>query len=388
MGMDIEKSRCWVEIDLDALVENCRSLHTLLPSDCRLMTVLKAGAYGHGAVPAAKALTAAYPRDWIGVACLSEALELREAGIQQDILIFGYTPPEAAEVLAKEDITQTLLSADYAAALSDCAMAQGVVVRCHLKLDTGMTRIGYPAYGEELPGALEDIAAAYGLPGLSVGGIFTHFSSAYDHTAEDEAYTKTQFQRFREVCQSLEAQNIQVGLRHCCNSPATVNSPEYALDLCRVGTALYGLLPPHAMLRPVALTPVMTWKARVAMVRPVTEGTPISYSRQATAQRDMVLAVVTAGDADGYLRQLTNLGQVKIRGKRCPVVGRVCMDMFMVDITDHPDITPGDEVILLGGTGEDHVPCQWLYQPLQLGPSAITCGIRSRVPRLHRGGEM
>ena len=163
-----------------------------------------------------------------------------------------------------------------------------------------------------------------------------------------------------------------------------MNSPEYALDMCRVGTVLYGLLPDTAMLRPVEFRPVMTWKARVAMVRPAPTGTAVSYSRQAVTQRDTLLAVVSAGDADGYLRQLTNLGRVRIRGQVCPVVGRVCMDMFMVDITDCPGVTEGDEVLLLGDSGDGAVPCQWLYKPLGLGPSAITCNIRPRVPRIYR----
>lgn len=381
--MDLTKSRCWVEIDMAALVENCRVIHSLLPPGCRLMNVLKADAYGHGAVPVAKALEAAFPQDWIGVACLAEGLELRQSGIRQEILIFGYTPPQAAEVLAEHRLTQTLLSAAYTAALSASAVAQGVAVACHLKLDSGMTRIGYPAYGEELPAALEAIGEAYRLPGLEVGGIFTHFSSAYGHTPEDEAYTAAQFQRFLAVCRALGDRGISVGLRHCANSPATLNSPEYALDLCRVGTALYGVMPGQGILRPATFTCAMTWKARVAMVRPVAEGTPISYGREAVAQEDMVLAIVSAGDADGYPRQLTNRGRVSIHAKTCPVVGRVCMDMLLVDVTQVPEAAPGDEVILLGGEAGGYVPCQWLYGPLGLGPSAITCGIRSRVPRVY-----
>ena len=383
--MDLTTSRCWVEIDLDALAANCRALHRLLPPGCRLMNILKANAYGHGAVPTARVLERLFPEDWIGVACLSEALELRQAGIRQEILILGHTPPEAAPLLAAENITQTLLSPAYTARLAACAVEAGVIVPCHLKLDTGMTRIGYLCCGDAFSAAVEDAAAAYRTPGLRVSGIFTHFSSSYSHEPEDDAYTQAQFDRFLRLCRALEERGIQPGLRHCCNSPATVNSPEYALDMCRVGTVLYGLLPDTAMLRPVEFRPVMTWKARVAMVRPAPAGTAVSYSRQAVTQRDTLLAVVSAGDADGYLRQLTNLGRVRIRGQVCPVVGRVCMDMFMVDITDCPGVTEGDEVLLLGGSGDRAVPCQWLYKPLGLGPSAITCNIRPRVPRIYRG---
>lgn len=381
--MDLTTSRCWAEIDLTALQDNCRTLHALLPSACRLMNILKADAYGHGAVPAARALEALFPQDWIGVACLSEALELRQSGIRQDILILGYTPPEAAPMLADHHITQTLLSPAYTDALAACAAAANVTVPCHLKLDTGMTRIGYLCYGDAFPGAVAEAARAYQTPHLHVTGIFTHFSSSYGHTPEDKAYTSAQFARFSAVCEALEGLGIRPGLRHCCNSPATVNTPEYALDLCRAGTVLYGILPESALLRPAAFRPVMTWKARVAMLRPAPAGTPISYSRQATADRDMTLAVITAGDADGYFRQLTNLGRVKLRGHTCPVVGRVCMDMFLVDVTTLSDVCVGDEVTLLGGRGEDFVPCDWLYRPLGLGPSAVTCNVRARVPRLY-----
>ena len=384
--MDLTTSRCWVEIDLAALKNNCAVLHGLLPPGGRLMNILKANAYGHGAVPVARALEEAFPADWIGVACLSEALELRAAGIRQEILILGATPAELAPVLAEQNITQALLSPAYTARLSACAAEAGVVVPCHLKVDTGMTRIGYLGYGEAFETSLEDAARAYRDKNLRVTGIFTHFSSSYLHGEEDDAYTQMQFERFMAFCGGLQARGIAPGLRHCCNSAATVNSPEYALDMCRAGTVLYGLLPESAKLRPAAFQPVMAWKARVVMRRPAPTGTAVSYNRMAVAERDMMLAVIAAGDADGYPRQLANRGKVRIRGHVCPVVGRVCMDLFMADITDYPDIEEGDEVLLLGG-GEEGVPCEWLYKPLESGPSSISCGIRSRVPYVYVNGR-
>lgn len=377
--MDLTMSRCWAEVDLAALKYNCTVLHSLLPSGGRLMSILKADAYGHGAVQVAKALSEVFPEDWIGVACLSEALELRQAGIRQEILILGATPAEAAEILAKQNITQTLISPAYADALAEQAAKLGVTVPCHLKVDTGMTRIGYLAYGEGFSKTLEDAERAYRSSYLRVTGIFTHFSSSYLHGEEDDAYTQMQFERFMAVCEGLRARGVEPGLRHCCNSAATVNSPEYALDMCRTGTVLYGLLPESAKLRPADFKPVLTWKARVVLLRPAPKGTAVSYNRMAVAQRDMMLAVIAAGDADGYPRQLANKGQVRIRGHVCPVVGRVCMDMCMVDVTDHPEIQEGDEAILLGG-GDKGVPCEWLYKPLDSGPSSITCNIRARVP--------
>lgn len=378
------KDRCWTEIDLSALRENYALLKSRLPAGCRLMSIVKADGYGHGAVAAAKALEDD-KEGWLGVACLEEALALRRAGIQKPILILGYTNPAHAETLASQKITQSLLSHEYAAALAAAARRAHVHVPAHAALDTGMSRIGYLAYGEAYSKTVRQVAEAYRCPELEVSGIFTHFSSAYENTQSATEYTKMQFLRFMRVCEELKRLGIAPGLRHCCNSPATVNWPEYALDMCRVGTVLYGLLPTTAMNDPLPFRPILTWKAKAAMIKTVPLGTPVSYSRTAYTTRETRLAVITAGDADGYFRQLSNLGRVTIRGHVCQVFGRVCMDMFMVDVTDYPDIQEGDDACLLGGTGEDAVPCSWLYQPLGIGPSAVTCNIRGRVNRTYTG---
>lgn len=281
----------------------------------------------------------------------------------------------------KEQITQAIISPDYAAALAAAARVASVRVSVHVAVDTGMSRIGYLVNEETFLEAVSKIAELYCDPVFHVTGIFTHFSSAYEQTQDAKDYTALQFQRFTRICAALKQKGIEPGLRHCSNSPATVNCPEYALDMCRVGTVLYGLLPPTAMTVELPFKPVLSWKAKVAMLKTLPQDTPVSYSRTAYTQRETRLAVVTAGDADGYFRQLTNLGQVSIRGHICPVVGRVCMDMFMVDVTDHSDIRPGDDVLLLGGTGEGSIPCSLLYKPIGIGPSAVTCNIRSRVSR-------
>ena len=376
----VSKERCWTEIDLSALKENYVLLKNRIPTDCRLMSIVKADGYGHGAIAVAKAL-ADDQEGWLGVACLEEALALRQANIQKPILILGYTAPQYAEILAKEQITQAIISPDYAAALAAAARVASVRVSVHVAVDTGMSRIGYLVNEETFLEAVSKIAELYCDPVFHVTGIFTHFSSAYEQTQDAKDYTALQFQRFTRICAALKQKGIEPGLRHCSNSPATVNCPEYALDMCRVGTVLYGLLPPTAMTVELPFKPVLSWKAKVAMLKTLSQDTPVSYSRTAYTQRETRLAVVTAGDADGYFRQLTNLGQVSIRGHICPVVGRVCMDMFMVDVTDHSDIRPGDDVLLLGGTGEGSIPCSLLYKPISIGPSAVTCNIRSRVSR-------
>ena len=332
--MDLATSRCYAQVDLEAIAENRRILREGIPNSSRLMYILKADAYGHGAVPVANYLEADAREDWIGVACLSEALELRRAGITREILILGFTPPEFAATLAEQNVTQALVSPDYVAQLSQEAQRAGVQVPCHMAVDTGMTRIGY-LYGVGDPAQeLEAVAAAYRTPGLRITGIFTHFSSAYSLAQEDVEFTRLQYERFAAVCQGLREMGIDPGLRHCCNSPGTVNLPDYAMDMCRVGTVLYGLLPATAMAESRPFVPAMTWKARVALVKQVQPGAYVSYNRTFQVQEPMRLAVITAGDADGYFKLLSGgLGRVKIRGQVCPVVGRVCMDMMMVDVT-------------------------------------------------------
>lgn len=378
-----DRARCWAEIHLGTLQENSKTLHGLLPGNCRLMNILKADAYGHGAIPCAKALAEIYPDDWIGVACLSEAVELRRAGIEQEILILGWTSEQDAETLADLRITQTVFSQAYAEKLAAAAAAIDRKVPCHIKLDTGMSRIGFPCGDASIEDTLNTVAALYQSPVLDITGIFTHFSSAYWHGQADDAYTEMQFRRFMRVCDGLHSRGISPGLRHCCSSPAIVNTPEYALDMCRAGTALYGHLAEEEKLHPVRLDTVLTWKARVAMINSLPRGASVSYGRLATLSRDSRLAAITAGDADGYYRQLTNQGKVLIRGHCCSVVGRVCMDMFMVDVTDYPDVQADDDVLLLGTDETGTVPCEWIFEPLGIGTSAVTCNIRPRVTRIY-----
>lgn len=346
------------------------------------MAVLKGNAYGHGAPRLAKTLEK-YEGDWIAVASLGEALRIREAGVKKEILILGYTAPEDAALLAENGITQTLISYEYALSLVKEAEKQGKTVKCHLAVDTGMSRIGLLAYGEAHDKSLEEAKKLYRNPFLQVGGIFTHFSSAYGMTEEDRNYTELQYNRFFQFCEELKADGIDVGLRHCNNSPSIINYPEYALDMCRGGTLLFGFLDKSEMKRPVDLQIVMKFKAIVSMVKELEPGAGISYSRTYVTERKMKIAVLSLGWYDGYPRQLGNRGIVLIRGKRYPIVGRVCMDLCMADITGSDDIEPGDEVVLLGKQGDDEIKVIELYKPLGVGPGSIGGGISERVPRIY-----
>lgn len=379
---NIDEKRCAVEIDVKQFRRNYELVRECLPENCRLMAVLKGNAYGHGAAVLAKKLED-YKEDWIAVASLGEALQLRDAGIKKEILILGYTAPEEAEVLMEKGITQAIISWEYGLALAKAAKASGGTVKCHLALDTGMSRIGLLAYGAELEKSLQNARELYQREGLQVGGIFTHFSSAYGMEKDDREYTALQYKRFTGFCEELKNSGIQVGLRHCNNSPSIINYPEYALDMCRGGTLLFGFLDPSEMVRPVDLQVVMRFRTIVTMVKEIEEGTPISYNRTAVAKKKTKLAVLGVGWYDGYPRQLGNRGTVLIRGREFPIVGKVCMDICMADITGSDDIEPGDEAVLLGKQGDAEIKCRQLYKPIGVGPGSIGGGISMRVPRIY-----
>lgn len=392
--MNVDEKRCAVEIDVEQFRRNYELVKEYLPEKCRLMAVLKGNAYGHGAAVLAKKLED-YKEDWIAVASLGEALEIREAGVEKEILILGYTSPKDVALLIEKNITQAIISYEYGLALTGEVHALqnsvsekegGVLqkkVKCHLALDTGMSRIGLLAYGEEMEESLTKAQELYRNPALCVGGIFTHFSSAYGVEEEDRAYTALQYERFLSFCNLLENCGISVGLRHCNNSPAIINYPEYALDMCRGGTLLFGFLNQDEMIRPVDLQVVMRFRTIVTMIKEIDAGTPISYNRTAVAKKKMRLAVLGVGWYDGYPRQLGNKGTVLIRGREFPIVGKVCMDICMADITGDDEIQTGDEVVLLGKQGESEIRCRQLYKPIGVGPGSIGGGISTRVPRIY-----
>lgn len=385
---EIDKKRCRVEIDVGVFLENYKTVKECFPPDCRLMAVMKGNAYGHGAAFLAKQLKD-YPDDWIGVATLGEALEIREAGVSKEILILGHTFPEDVKMLAKWNLTQAVISYPYAKELNEMAKKEKVSVKCHLAVDTGMSRIGLLGYGDALEESLVQAEEIYRMDSLKTGGIFTHFSSAYNIGQADRDYTKMQYERFFSFCEELKNRGIEVGLRHCNNSPAIVNYPEYAMDMCRGGTLLFGFLDKSDMLRKVTLKNVMTFRTVVTMIKEIEPGTAISYGRTAVAKEKMRLAVLGVGWYDGYPRQLGNIGKVLIRGRKFSIVGRVCMDICMADITEAEDIKAGDDVVLLGRQEDAEITVGQLFKPIGLGAGSIGGGITARVPRVYlKEGQM
>lgn len=380
--MSVDEKRCSVEINVTQFLKNYEHVKECLPKNCKLMAVLKGNAYGHGAEILSKALES-YTDDWIAAASLGEAVKIREAGVKKDILVLGYTMPEAAAMLTEKNITQTLISYEYAKRLQIEAGKAGVTVKCHVAVDTGMSRIGLLAYGKEYEISLERAKEMYHMPEFAVNGIFTHFSSAYGFREEDRRFTALQYSRFYRFCEAIKESGIDVGLRHCNNSPSIVNYPEYALDMCRGGTLLFGFLDESEMARPVDLQTVMKFKTVVAMVKELEPGVAVSYGRTFHTKEKSRIAVLSIGWYDGYPRLLGNKGIVLIRGKRYPIIGRVCMDLCMADITGNDEIEEGDEVVILGRQGQDEIKVTELCKPLGVGPGSIGGGISERVPRIY-----
>ena len=385
--MDLTTSRCWVEISLGALVSNCRVLHQLIPPGCRLMNILKANAYGHGAIPAARVLEQVFPDDWIGVACLSEALELRRAGIRQEILILGYTPPEAAPLLAAENITQTLLSPDYTARLAACAAEADATVPCHLKLDTGMTRIGFFAYDDER--TLDELRQVAQLPHLHIEGVFMHFCVADSRAEADASFTKLQYKRFMDMLSAMAGVGIRPEIRHCCNSGATILYPEFALDMVRPGIITYGNAPSDELEGALSLRPMMSLHSMIAQVRTVPAETDISYGRLYRTKEETRVAVLPIGYADGLSRLLTGKASFYLQGHQVPVIGRICMDMCMIDVSGVPEAKPGDVVTIFGYDDDGTLlPCERLARAQGTINYELLCQISKRIPRIcHRGAE-
>ena len=369
------QTRTWTEIDLSNLEHNYRALRAMLPQGCRFLGVVKADAYGHGAVQVARRLET-LGAEYLAVACLDEALELRQARITTPILILGYTPTERAEALLDNGITQTVYDVEMARALSNAAAAAGKTLKIHVKADTGMSRLGWLCGGEDQSAAAEAIAQVCALPGLEAEGIYTHFANADG----DEDYTMLQFTRFLDLLEALKERGITFAIRHCAASAAALKFPCTHLDMVRPGIALYGHYPDPSCegLDGPGLRPVMTLKTRVASVKTVPAGTPVSYGCTHVLDRETKLAALTIGYADGLPRLCSDKLEVLIGGQRAPVVGRICMDMCMADVTGL-DVAPGDEVEVFG----EHLPIEDVAALAGTIQYELLCAVSPRVHRAY-----
>ena len=340
------------------------------------MAVVKADCYGHSAEIIAPVLDRC-GADAFAVSNISEALKLREYGIKKPVLILGYTPVEAAKLLFENDITQCVFSPEYARALSDFLVKSGIEIKIHIKIDTGMGRIGFDCRDDSLNGMDEAIKAAR-LKGFILDGMFTHFAVSDRTPEEEDGFTAAQYARFTAAMERFEKAGLRPRICHCCNSAAFCLDREKHLDMCRPGIILYGLTPADGLNLKEDFIPVMTAKSVVSMVKNIKKGTTVSYGRTFTAPRDMTVATVTAGYADGYPRLLSGRGQVIIHGQRANIIGRICMDQMSVDVSNIKDVRQGDEAILFG----KELPVEELAKKCGTINYEITCGITSRVPRI------
>jgi len=365
-----------VEVDLSAVAENVRAIRRRVGSGVKIMPAVKADGYGHGAVEVSRAALAA-GADMLGVASVEEAIELRDAGIGAPLLILSCVFPESAAEIVEFGIAATICDLPSARTLAEEAARRGKEARVHIKVDTGMGRIGVAP--EDAP---ELVAALLDLPCLELEGIFTHFPSADER---DRSFTEEQIQVFERLLSELCARGIAPALAHAANSGAVLDYPSAYFDMVRPGIMLYGLYPSPESSRSVPLRPALTLKSRIVFLKEVPPGKTISYGRTYTTARRTKVATVAVGYADGCSRYLSNRGEVAVRGRRAPVIGRVCMDQTMLDVTHVPDAQVGDEVVLLGG-GYDFCSVERVAEMIGTIPHDVTTSIGKRVPRVYVGG--
>ena len=366
----------WVEVSLAAIRENTRVFKQYMNKNSKLLAVVKADGYGHGAEEVGRAALAA-GADGLGVALLDEAIELRRAGIDAPILVLGFTKPEVVKEAIINEITLTVYSKEVLDALVIACEELKQTAKIHLKIDTGMGRVGVQTKEEALE-LLKSIAGKR----IEVEGIYTHFADA-DNV--DETYTRMQFSRFLEITDYLADNGFSVPLKHCCNSAATINFPEMHLDMCRVGIGMYGLYPAKYMKKKINLTQAMTFQTKAVLIKEVAAGEPISYGCTYHTGRKSRIATLSVGYADGLSRRLSNRGEVTIKGERAPIVGRICMDQTMIDVTDIDEMQDGDIITIFGEEKKGYISLDEIAEQLETIHYEIICLIGKRVPRVYTG---
>ena len=375
--------RTWAEVNLDHIAYNTQQIMAKLRPGCQLLGVVKADAYGHGDQYVAECLRKQGVK-WFGVSNLSEARALRKYGITEDILIFGITPVEYTSILSFNNITQAVFSLEYAHKLSKAAQEKGVSVNIHIKLDTGMGRIGFSTL-DGIEQTADQVEEAVNLPGLKADGIFTHFAVSDEAKEESVQYTREQFERFMTLCQAMEQRGITFSLRHCCNSGAFLSYPEMQLDMVRPGNLIYGLYPSSdcEQERKIDLRPAMTLRSMVSMVKTIAPERSVSYGRTYRSTEERVVATVPIGYADGYTRRLSNRARVLIHGQFAPQIGNVCMDQMMIDVTGIPNVQEGDVVTLFGEQDGALLPVEELAQLTGTINYEVVSVVGRRVPRVY-----
>ena len=368
--------RCYAEVSLKAIGHNIAQVKKRLRPGVKLLAVIKADAYGHGAVRVGKYLEDQV--DYFAVATAEEAMELREQGIRLPVLVLGYISPEQYGEILDYDITQTVYSLEIAEKLSEASVKAGCRTKIHAALDTGMTRIGFHITEEEA----DRIAAISRLPGLELEGMFTHFSCA---DQKDKTYCGLQLEKFRRMEGMLRARGVEIPVKHICNSAGIMEFDDYRFDMVRSGIVTYGLYPSEEVDKSrLPLIPALSWKSRVIHVQDAEPGLGVSYGATYTTEGPCTrIATVSAGYADGYPRALSNKGRVLIHGRYAPILGRVCMDQMMVDVSHIPDVKVEDAVTLIGREGDRRITMEEVADPACRFNYEMACGISKRVPRIY-----
>ncbi len=379
MGYELQKVkeyyRVKADINLDAVAHNAEQIKKHLMPGVKLAAVIKADGYGHGAVPVAE--TVYETADWFAVSNIEEALELREAGVDKPILTLGYTAPLQLSDAIKNRITLTLCDMESAEEISEAATRIGLTAEVHIKVDTGMGRIGFPADA----GFAALVAEAVNLPNIKATGIYTHFARADE---KDKDATELQFKKFLAFINSMENLGVTGLLRHAENSAAILSLPEYQLDMVRLGISLYGMYPSdEVMPADIVLQPAMEIKSHVAFIKEVPAGTAIGYNATYVTTAPKRIATVPVGYGDGYPRALSNCGRVLVHGKSAPIVGRVCMDQLMIDVTDVPEVKRGDTVTLMGREEKEMISAEEIGALSHSFHYEMVCNVGKRIPRVY-----
>lgn len=367
--------RIYADIDLDAIVFNLMSMKQNVKPETKMCGVVKADGYGHGAVAVSKAIE---PFVWgYAVATIEEAIELRKNQVEKPVLILGYIPFEAMEIALKLDVRMTIFSLKDAIELSDLAVSIGKNAFIHIKLDTGMSRIGMQPTKE----TVDIIEKMFALPNITIEGIFTHMATA-DETEKKRALA--QIEKFDFVCKELDDKGIDIPIRHCSNSAGIIDLPQVNKDMVRCGISLYGMYPSEEVIKEnVPLKPALSLKSEVVYVKTIEAGTCVGYNATFTATQTTKVATIPVGYADGYPRALSNKGWVLIRGQKAPIIGRICMDQFMVDVSKIPNVQRGDTVTLIGSDGNEQISVETMANLAGSFQYEFVCNISKRVPRIY-----
>lgn len=376
-----KRKRFWAEIDMNAAEKNFNIIKGKLDNKTKICCVVKANAYGHGAVYLSK-LYEKLGADFFGVSNIEEAMQLRNNGIRTPILILGYTPASCASILAENNISQSVFSYSYAKELSKSAKSDGVRVKIHIKLDSGMGRIGFDCIhaDEQIISTVADVC---NMENLDAEGIFTHFAVA-DEGEDGAEFTRKQYERFNYTIEALKARGIEFEIKHCANSATTFEYPEYHMDMVRVGVVLYGLAPSKKVRGCEELLPVMSLKSVISMIKEIDEGDTVSYGCTYVATKKTKIATAPVGYADGFWRSNAENGtQMLIRGQRVNIVGRVCMDQLMLDVSEVKGVREGDYITVIGMDKNEFIGADELAKNNKTIGYEMICAIGERVPRFY-----